>query len=146
MTGLGNYKTRFYIIAVGLVTSIFIYLGLAFFLKDNLSQNSTPSDPQVVQMMFYILLGLSAVHIPLMLFFRNVIKNGKEKGNMTLQREMSLWIVHTALGTAPSIFGLTLFIISRDINYVYLFTGISLSLTALFFPRDNFLEENKENN
>lgn len=136
-----NPKLVFYIIAFSELMTIPILVVMAFFLKNSKALEVKDADPNFLKMLFFIFLGISIFEFFFMILFSNKIKSEKEKGTLVTSKELSLRIVLMAFGIAPSVYGFFLFLMSMDMNNIYIFASISLVLTAIFFPKGEFLEE-----
>lgn len=134
-------KILFYIIALSEFATIPILVGMAYFIKSSNTVAKQNMDAGMLNNLFYAFVAISIVEFFFMIFFNNIINSTKEKGELTLPKELSFRIVLTALGIAPAIYGFLLFLMSQDMNYLYIFCCVSIVLCGIFFPRGEFLEE-----
>ena len=134
-------KMMFYMVALSEFATIPILVVIAFVLKNSDMPLKQNMDPSTLKILLYALVTVSIFEFFFMIFFNNKINSSREKGELTTRKELSFRIILMALGIAPAIYGFLLFLLSQDMNYLYIFCCVSMLLYGIFFPKGEFLEE-----
>ena len=142
------------IIAVAIMASIFIYIGLAELILFDQMHVSFPN-LDLFRIVLYI---ISGVEIGIILWFRNFLlrktnalppartdRVNQQSGSVNdpphkqeaafCQRLISITIISFALSESIAIYGLVLFILAKQRQDLYLLAGLALILMLIFFPR-----------
>lgn len=149
-----NFK-KARVIALAMMASVLVYIGLAeFFLGDYLNVSFPRLD--LFRIAVYIISGIETGVIvwvrnmllkkttPLPPMGTNRLKQGEQtmnggptdKGNITVsQRLLTTTIIVFALCESIAIYGLVLFILGGQRQDLYLLAGLALILMYIFFPR-----------
>jgi hypothetical protein len=160
-TNLRNAQKGALIISFAFIFSLVIYAGAAEFLLGDLNLDTGSPDLGFLK---YILMGIAAVEIVMMLIIKNRILSGETpflqppgskkdspgpNETQFINRLRTAHIITYALCESIAIYGLILFILEKDKAVFYAFLGVSLFLMLVHFPKyddwktrlENFLSD-----
>lgn len=137
------------IIGIAIIASVFIYAAVVELIKINFAPFEGFSPFPEVEILRYILLGISIAEFFLIRFIRNQIISArteipsylKIQSSIPIQRLITMSVVTYALCESVAIFGFVLFLIAGDSLDFYTFMLISLIYFAVYFPRYRQWEE-----
>lgn len=137
------------IIGIAIIASVFIYAVVVELIKSEYEPFKGFSPFQEIEILRYILLGISIAEFFFIRYIRNFVLSGKtmmatsKQGQFSapIQRLITTSIVSYALCESVAIYGLVLFLIGGDSLDFYAFMVLSLVYFAVYFPRYSQWEE-----
>ena len=145
-------KAYWVIAAIGaaMVLSTFVYAGIVEWFKYSNIPTGVKMEPSQVTTLRVALLVFSAVEFIIIKYIRSAFMSGKIKmkpnpGTLGYANPVGAFtavsVIVYALCESICIYGLVLFLITRDSFNFYIFFAISLVAYAAYFPRYRQLEE-----
>ena len=144
MEKLGQYYKLAKVIGCGLIGSLLVFAAVIETLKSIPTESQGLLSPSLIEMLRYLLLGVSVIEFFVIRFIRKMILSSAPRadlsrgGDLTAIRVQKLFvasIISMAFCEAVAIYGLVLFIVGRDSFDFYLFTFLSLIFFYVYFPR-----------
>lgn len=134
---LRNHLRAATMVAVGIIGSLVVYLGLVEILRAVDSPFRGFATIANIQHLRYAVFGAAAAIIVLMRVLRSLLlrKRPGEDARTSLQRLQKTAFVTLILGEIPGILGLGLFLISGNNIDFYVLLFASLLLVFIYFPR-----------
>ncbi len=137
------------VIGIAMIVSVFIYAVVVEFIKKEFAPFGGFSPFSEVEILRYILLGISIVEFFSIRFIRNqvlsprteVLSHQRIQPAIPVQRLITMSIVTYALCESVAIYGLVFFLIAGDSLDFYIFMLLSLIYFAVYFPRYGQWEE-----
>lgn len=141
MTSGPKLKKLLQIVSVLQLLAVPILIAEAFLLMTQPMFKRDPMTPTTANIMavFFI---FSGIFITLFIIIvRNKLNKERDKGGMITQSEFILRLLLLFLYTTPAVCGFLIFLMTMNMNYLYILGSVSLLLSAVFFPRGEFPEK-----
>jgi hypothetical protein len=129
------------ILTVAMIVSVFLYAGIVEILPRLAPSGAPPMEPDTVEILRQIFRGLALVNFLSLAFLGKRAHRAEGEAFLRLARLKSLTTVRLALAESIALYGLVLFVMSRDpMDFHYLLLVSLLSFIVVFPRRDRWRE------
>lgn len=127
------------VLGILMIIHLLIYILIVELIKINFSPFKGFSDFPEVELLKYVLLGVTAADFGLLFFLRKIIVKKLQEGNLKkeeiVNRLLLLSIIIYALCEVIAIYGHILFLVAGNSQNFYIFLALCVICLGIFFPR-----------